>query len=228
MSSRDLSHRAGDALALGFFGLCAVLPVGWSVGYAAAYSVGLAGLLSRGFTLQHWRVVLTASETAMSFAVSFYVALVTLASTAALSLLLTLALRRHIARGPLGYLVYFPLALPGTVAALLTFQLLGGAGLLSRLAYALGWVGTPAQFPGLIFDPWGIGIIGTHVALAVPFFTLLFTGIYEREKLAQLNALAATLGAGTARAFAPRDRAVAARPRFDESRPVLYCRAGVF
>lgn len=195
MSSKGIKRRAAEAAALGFFGICAVLPVVWSIAYAAAYSVGLAGLLARGLTMEHWRVVLATRGTGVSFAVSIYVALAALILTVTFAMFFSLTLRARLARGVLGYLVYFPLALPGTVAALLAFQVLSGAGLLSRVAHALGWVATPAEFPGLIYDPWGIGIICTHVALAVPFFTLIFSGIYEREKVERLNALAATLGA---------------------------------
>ena len=93
-------------------------------------------------------------------------------------------------------LIYFPLALPGTVAALCAFQWLSGAGLLARGAFRLGWIGSPTQLPGWVFDPWSVGIIATQVALGVPFFTLLFARLAEREKLSDLLALASTLGAG--------------------------------
>ena len=93
-------------------------------------------------------------------------------------------------------LIYFPLALPGTVAALCAFQWLSGAGLLARVAFRLGWIDSPTRFPGLVFDPWSVGIITTHVGLATLFFTLLFVRLAEREKLPDLLALASTLGAG--------------------------------
>ena len=167
-----------------------------SLAYAAAYSVGLAGLLSHGFTLAYWRQALADPEVGAAFMMSGYVAAAVVGLTVVCALGLALGLRTFLRRGPLAALIYFPLALPGTVAALCAFQWLSGAGLLARVAFRLGWIDSPTRFPGLVFDRWGIGIIGTHVALAVPFFTLLFVQLAEREKLTELCALAGTLGAG--------------------------------
>ena len=188
----------GRRLVLGFFAACAGLPIAGSLLYAGAYSVGLAGLLSHGFTLDHWRQALGDREIGAAFATSAYVAAVTWVLTVALALALALGLGTFLQRGPLALLIYFPLALPGTVAGLCAFQWLSGAGLLARGAFQLGWIGSPTQFPGLVFDPGSVGIIATQVALAVPFFTLLFARLAEREKLPDLLALASTLGAGRA------------------------------
>ncbi len=189
-------NEPGRAITLGFFVVCAGLPIAGSLAYAAAYSVGLAGLLSHGFTLDYWRQALADREIGAAFAMSGYVATVVLMLTTAIALTLALGLRRFLRRGLLATLIYYPLALPGTVAALCAFQWLSGAGLLARVAFRLGWIDSPTRFPGLVFDPWGVGIIATHVALATPFFTLLFSQIAEREKLTELSALANTLGAG--------------------------------
>ena len=200
MSSTSRKARAGwgRAAVLAFFAGCTVLPIAGSLAYAGAYSLGLAGWLSQGFTLAYWRQALTDREIGTAFATSFYVASAVSVLTVALALALALGLGTYLRRGPLAILMYFPLALPGTVAALCAFEWLSGAGLLARTAFRLGWIDSPNQFPGWVFDPWSIGIIATHVALAVPFFTLLFTRLAEREKLADLLALASTLGAGRA------------------------------
>lgn len=188
----------GRLAVLGFFVVCAGLPIVGSLAYAGAYSVGLAGLLSHGLTLEYWRQALADREVGAAFATSGYVAAAVALLTVGCSLTLALALGESLRRGPLATLIYFPLALPGTVAALCAFQWLSGAGLLARAAFRLGWIDGPTHFPGLVFDPWSVGIIATHVALATPFFTLLFVRLAEREKLPDLLALASTLGAGRA------------------------------
>ncbi len=183
---------------LGFFVVCAGLPIAGSLAYAGAYSVGLAGLLSHGFTLEYWRQAMADREVWAAFVTSGYVAAAAALLTVGCALTLALTLGESLRRGPLATLIYFPLALPGTVAALCAFQWLSGAGLVARVAFRLGWIDRPAHFPGLVFDPWSVGIITTHVALAMPFFTLLFARLAEREKLPDLLALASTLGAGRA------------------------------
>jgi putative spermidine/putrescine transport system permease protein len=197
-TSRDARPGPGRSVILGLFAACAVLPIAGSLVYAAAYSVGLAGLLSHGLTLDHWRRALADREVGAAFAMSAYVASAVLILTVCFALGLALSLRRFLRRGPLAGLIYFPLALPGTVAALCAFQWLSGAGLMARVAFHLGWIASPTQFPGLVFDPWGVGIIAAQVALGVPFFTLLFGQLAAREKLTDLCALASTLGAGRA------------------------------
>lgn len=192
MSSRSsVVERAG----LPLFFLLAVLPVVLSLAYAALYGVGLAGLLSTGFTLEHWRRVITSQEVWSSAGLSVYVAGAVVLATTALALPLALALRERLEAGWLAPVLSFPLAIPGTVGAVLTLQLLAGAGLLSRVAYRLGLTAGVAGFPSLVQDRWLVGVIATHVALATPFFVFLFADLYRSERTADLLELARTLGA---------------------------------
>ena len=197
--SRTLSTRNVPGLAgLLLFISVAVLPVVFSLGYAAAYSLGLVGLLSDGFTLEHWALLATPSEIWFSFGWSLYVAGATVALTLGLALPLALGLRRTLQDGPLGTILYFPLAIPATVAAFLVFQWFSGAGYAARIAYHAGFITSVQAFPDLVNDPWAIGIILAHVGLAVPFFTLLFRQIYVSEHIDRLLQVAGALG-GTRR-----------------------------
>jgi len=108
---------------------------------------------------------------------------------------LALSLRQRLDREGLRYLVALPLALPGTVAALLVLQLLAGAGLVSRIAYRLGITNGIDGFPSLVRDAGLVGVIVAHVGLAVPFFTLLLAELHGSERIGALSDLAATLGA---------------------------------
>jgi len=190
-----------ERLGLGLFFLLTVAPVGASLLYAALYGLGAVGLLAHGVTLEHWRRVLSSSETWASVGLSLYVATVVAGLTAGLALPIALALRRRVEAGPLAYLLTLPLAVPGTVAAFLALQLLSGAGLLSRLAFRVGLTSGLSDFPSLVHDRALTGVVATHLALAVPFFVVLFVELFASERLDALGDVAASLGAGRAQSL---------------------------
>lgn len=198
---RRLSHTGSftsntiGRTGLATFLVLALLPIGFSLGYAAAYSVGWTGLLRRGFTITHWLRVLGTTEVWASFGWSLYVASLTVILTVGTALAIAVYLRRPLQYGPLSYVIYFPLAVPATVAAFLVFQLLSGAGYLARLSLRLGIIENIAQFPSFVHDPLGLGIITAHVGITVPFFILLFVQVYNNERVDELVRLAHTLGA---------------------------------
>ncbi len=196
-SSRNRLERGGFIL----FVCIALVPIGIGLLYALGYTLGLAGLLSRGFTLEYWRRLGENGEVWWSFAMSLGIAVSVVAASLCLALLLALPLRRHLQRGILSYAIYLPLALPGTVLAFITFQALSGAGLVSRLMAGLGLIHDPVQFPSLIHDPFGIGIFLAEVAVATPFFMILLAQIHQSEHLDDLSGLARNLGAGPRRVF---------------------------
>lgn len=171
-------------------------PVLASLLYATAYTFGAAGWLSRGLTLEHWRRVAGSHEVWAALGLSAYVAVMVVVLTLLLALPLALVLRKRLQSGLLSYLLALPMTVPGTVAALLALHVLGSAGLLSRLAFRLGLTHGMADFPVLVHDAALAGVIACHVALAVPFFTLLFAELHVSEQLEALGMLAASLGAG--------------------------------
>ncbi|HXU28950.1 MAG TPA: ABC transporter permease [Thermoanaerobaculia bacterium] len=190
-SSTSKPERAAFALFL----LAAVLPIAASLAYAFLYTIGLAGLLSTGFSLHSWARMLGASELWTSFGLSIAVAAAVVTLATAGGLALSLVLRGSIEGGPLGTFLYLPLALPYTVAGFVTYQLLAPTGLFSRLAFRLGWVAGPADFPALTNDRFALGILAAHVALALPFMALLFTQLQASERVDRFAALARSLGA---------------------------------
>ncbi len=183
-------------LAFGFFALIALAPIGASLAYAIAYSLGLTGALSQGFSLAHWRKVIQGGEILASFGYSAYLAAATVVISISLALFLALALRRQIERGPLSYALYLPLTIPAVVAGFLSFQWLSDAGLAARAMMALGLIDGMDGFPPMIHDRLGVGILAAHVGLATPFFALLFTQLYRAERIDELSQLTQTLGGG--------------------------------
>jgi len=171
------------------------LPLGLGVGYAAGYSLGLLDLVNPGLTLRHWSRTLAEGEVLASVGYSLYVAAVTMAITVGLSLALVVGLGPWLRRGPLAGIMHFPLAIPALVAGFYFFQLLSRSGLLSRAAHRLGLVGSLNDFPDLVQEPFGIGLVAAHAFLATPFFTLLLGNLYVHERGDELRQVARALGA---------------------------------
>lgn len=185
----------------------AVLPLlaGWA--YAGAYSLGLTGLLSEGFTLEHWRAVWSDAAFWQSLGFSAWVAAASTGIATLLALAAAIAWQRDFLKGWLSYAIYLPLTAPAIVVGFFAFQLLSKGGLLSRLSYHLGLTDSLTAFPDWVNDPLGVGIIAAHVWMATPFFVLLFVNFFETEQLSPLGQVARTLGAGRAqvvwRVFVP-------------------------
>ncbi|MCB0572826.1 MAG: ABC transporter permease subunit [Phaeodactylibacter sp.] len=184
------------SLPLALFLALAVLPLLLGLGYALAYSLGIIGYGAEGLTLAHWRAVLGSAYFWRTLAFSFYIALVTISLAVGVAMALAVAWPRAFRRGSLSLFIYFPLAIPAIVMAFFIFQLLSGGGLVSRLSWQAGLISGLEQFPGLVNDRWGIGIILAHFLMAAPFFTILFARLYASERAEALVLLARTLGAG--------------------------------
>ena len=191
MNSRMLPGKLGLLLFL----VLAILPIAFSLGYAGFYSLGLTGLLSEGFTWSHWGAVFSAREVWYSLGLSIYISAITALLTVTVSIALSMHLRKSLSHGTLSAAIYLPLAIPATVSAFLVYQLLSGAGFFSRLVMTWGLIDSINDFPDLINDAAGIGIIAAHTGLAIPFFTILFHEIYTRERIDALVNVAHTLGA---------------------------------
>jgi len=173
----------------------AVLPLLAGIGFAILYSFGLVGVLNNGFTLEHWKKVFEEGNVTSSFLYSAAIAFASLIISVSLALLISLKYHKAFSKGIVSYLIYMPLAFPGIVASFFFFQLLTKSGVLSRIAYRLNIINTIDEFPDLINDAYGIGMITTHVFLSFPFFVLLFVNIIKTERIGEYQQLASTLAA---------------------------------
>jgi putative spermidine/putrescine transport system permease protein len=175
---------------------------GASVVYGLAQSFGYLTVIGRqNVSLAAYRNVLVGPSVAAG---EFWPALwfslwVSGASTilsALLALLLTVLLTGG-RRRP-GALTLFGLqlnlAFPHLVWAIGISLLLAQSGLLARIAAALGLIDAPADFPVLIRDRYGIGIIIDYVSKEVPFLMLILLAIL-RSQSAALDLVAENLGA---------------------------------
>lgn len=86
------------------------------------------------------------------------------------------------------------LAVPHLVGALCMLLLLSQSGLLSRLGHAAGLTSTPAAFPALTADRFGLGIIAEYVWKETPFIAVLTLTVLGRGT-DELGTAARLLGA---------------------------------
>ncbi len=73
------------------------------------------------------------------------------------------------------------LAFPHLVWAVALLLFLSQSGLLARFAASLGWVRTPADFPVLVRDRLGVGIILSYVTKEIPFLALIVLAVLRAQ-----------------------------------------------
>lgn len=180
-------------------GLLAVL-FGASVVYGVAQSLGwLPFLGQRDLNLHAYRNVVIGPQHSADFwralLFSLWVSGAATVLSAGIAVIIAAALgesRRPQRR--IITLLNLNLAFPHLVWAIGLGLLLAQSGLLARIAAAVGLIDAPAQFPVLVRDRFGIGIILAYVGKEVPFLLLLLLSIL-RSQAVQYGVVAENLGA---------------------------------
>lgn len=182
-------------IAIIFYLIITVVPIVAGLTYSILYSVGLAGLLGKGFTLRHWAILLSEAETWRSL---IYTSLITIISLI-LSIIPAMAIAywMHFKRksNSLYRSLFLPLSLPPLIAGFAIYQLLSPSGFLSRIAFHLGLISSIDDFPRLVNDAASFGLVTTHVVLLFPFFSLVFFNLSKKENMMGLRQISMTLGA---------------------------------
>ncbi|MBK8555070.1 MAG: hypothetical protein IPL65_04540 [Lewinellaceae bacterium] len=179
--------------ALAIFFMLVLLPMVAGVSYALLYSFGAVGILSEGVTGEHWLAVLASGDVWGALLLSLALALLAVGNAVLIAMSFVLAGRRFWTK--YAGILYWPLALPPLVAAFWGFQLLSGSGLLSRITNQMGLFRQPQDFPELINDPLYLGVLLIMIFLSFPFFSILLMQYYAAEKVGEMMAAAAALGA---------------------------------
>jgi putative spermidine/putrescine transport system permease protein len=197
-----LAGRLALAPALIVLGL--LVAVG--LGYAVAQSLGMLPLTGEpDVGLASYRALATAEGGAGGMWVSAAFTLWVSAASTLLALLLALAAagwmdrparRRRAAIG----VMHINLAIPHVVWAIGLLIILSQGGLLSRVAAAIGLISEPSEFPLLVRDPLGIGIVVHYATKEAPFLALIAYALI-RARPRELDATARSLGATGLRRF---------------------------
>lgn len=165
-----------------------VFAVGQSLGY-----MPIIGLYTLNFDA--YRKILTNHEFWYGALVSFHVAFTSTALSTVLAIVCALVLRETFAgRRFISFLFQLSLSIPHLVTALAVLLLTTQSGWLARLAYAMGLISEPSEFPELVFDRFSIGMILTYVLKEVPFIGIIVLAILQSVGT-EHEETAATLGA---------------------------------
>jgi putative spermidine/putrescine transport system permease protein len=150
----------------------------------------------RELSLRAYAAILSSRSFGASLGLTLYIALASTAISALLALAVSLALRATRAgRRALTFIFQLNLPIPHIVGAVAIAQLLSQSGLVARLGAALGLIDDPAQFPPLVFDRWGVGIIAANVWKEAPFIGVTLLAVLENVG-EEYEQAAQTLGAG--------------------------------
>jgi putative spermidine/putrescine transport system permease protein len=151
--------------------------------------------------LDAYRAVLGDAGFLRSLALTLHIAVSSTLLAALIAIPGALLMRRGFAgRAVAGFLFQLNLTIPHVVGAIGILYLFGQSGFFARMAFQIGAIAAPAEFPALIYDRRAIGIILHYVWKEVPFIGLIV--------LAQMQALgtdyesvARSLGASRWQAF---------------------------
>jgi putative spermidine/putrescine transport system permease protein len=175
-----------------------VVLFGGSLFFAVAESFGL---LQETFTLSNFEKVIKNREIRVAFFFTLWVTTVSTVLSAALGTFLAVWLRRQLNESLLlKTLLQFPLAVPHLVVALIFLNLLAPSGIFGRVFYALGLINSPAEFPVLVNDAYGVGIILAYVIKETPFIVLVVLTVLVRVGN-DFETVAANLGASKRQRF---------------------------
>lgn len=136
-----------------------------------------------------------------SLLLSLHIAITSTVISAVIAVAAAMALRRHfVGRGVIAALFQINLTVPHLVGAIGILYLFSQSGVFARLAFQMGMIALPGEFPALVFDPYAIGIILQYVWKEVPFIGLIVLANMQTIG-PEYEAAARTLGASRWQAF---------------------------
>ena len=126
-----------------------------------------------------------------SFLFTLRIAVIATLVSTVLAIILAMVLRHTFAgKRAMTFILQLNLPIPHIVGAVALVLLLSQSGLFARIAAMLGLISEPSQFPVLVFDEWGIGIIAEYVWKETPFIGVILLAVlqsigFEYEELAR-------------------------------------------
>lgn len=175
--------------------------LGASLAYGVAQSLGLMSVIDQDtLNLDSYRNLITGRGMAGrefwgSLAFSLWVSIASTLVSSALALLVAVWLsERRNAGGAENLALNWNLAFPHLVWAVALLLFLSQSGLLARWAATMGIIQTPADFPVLVRDRYGLGIILHYISKEIPFLTLIVLAVL-RAQSSGYDLVAENLGA---------------------------------
>jgi putative spermidine/putrescine transport system permease protein len=169
--------------------------LGASLLYAIAESLGFISVIGQSeVSFRAYRAALAAdSEFWVSLAFSLWVSIASTLLASTFALLVAVWLNNHRAQSDT-LALNWNLAFPHLVFATALLLFLSQSGLFARWAASLGLITTPDQFPVLVRDRYGIGIILHYVGKEIPFLALIVLAVLRSQSIGY-DVVAQNLGA---------------------------------
>lgn len=153
----------------------------------------------KDFSLNNYQQVLAEPFFQKSLLYSCYLAL----TATFLSLIGGVALAFLLMKVPSCWLykiINLPISLPHIIVALMIMQLISQSGIVSRIFFQVGWINGMDQFPLLIHDSGGFGILAVFLYKEIPFVAVTTLAILQQLQLGYIE-VAKHLGASTIKIF---------------------------
>ncbi|MDR1571661.1 MAG: sugar ABC transporter permease [Clostridiales Family XIII bacterium] len=184
------------SLALSFLPIAVLMGVAYVWPVIAVVWGSLSGDDGRFAGWRNYSEVLNSYYFWDSLLFTFRVSLVSTAVSVALAIALAMALRDSFPGKRLALFVsQYNLSIPRLAAAMIMVFLLSQTGFLSSLARQAGLTESIGDFPWLVYDSRGIGLMAVFVWKFVPYIGLSVLGILQGAS-AEYEQQAATLGVG--------------------------------
>ncbi len=131
-------------------------------------------------SFDHFKNVLQDPDFAKSLILTLYISTVSTVIAAAVSIVLALALIKWAADSrTINFILQIPLTAPHLVIAISVILLLSPAGLFSRLLSSMSIIQNPSDFPLLVNDNYGIGILIVYIWKEIPFITFMLLSVLK-------------------------------------------------
>ncbi|MDF2841551.1 MAG: binding-protein-dependent transport system inner rane component [Clostridia bacterium] len=151
-----------------------IIPLIGSIFTIFAQGLGYFPVLDmKHMTLGYYAEAIGSMDFLRSLTFSFYTAFISTTAAILLGFIAAVVLLKYEKEGMLHNWIKLPLFTPHFTAAFIIFIMLYQAGQLSRLAGQIGVIEAIDQFPHLIFDRKGLGIILTCIWKETPFAILV-------------------------------------------------------
>ncbi|MBU5311938.1 ABC transporter permease subunit [Tissierella carlieri] len=165
-----------------------------SLGYFKA--VGLTE-----FTLKYYKEVLTSKGFISSLRFSLYTSFTSSIMAVVCGVLLSYAILQVKGKKEMVESLYrIPIIVPHIVSVLLVYNILSQSGILPRILYEAGLITDQSQFPSILYERNGIGVIIAYLWKEIPFVALTTYTILSKVS-SKLSDVAGNLGANKRQIF---------------------------
>lgn len=152
-------------------------------------------------TFDYYKEVFTRPDTLQSLKYSLYIAFVSaFFATVIGTLLCALLVSRNKTKGGVMRVVQIPIIVPHVVVALFVVNILSQNGILARICAHLGLIADQQQFPMLIYDSHGFGVILAYLWKEIPFIVYFVVALMANIN-GSLGEAAVNLGASKVQSF---------------------------